>query len=422
MASELELLKETIEGLSKTFADFKSINDERLKEVKTLGRDTGETKQALDRVNKALDGAMDMKAMAEKALEANKEMKGRIDLLETVIKRGGGMKTTAGDGSELTPEQVEHKGLFHGYLKSGDASSLRSFKDKVQKAMSIISDQDGGYFVTPDFSGKMAKRIYETSPMRQICSQQSISTDALQGLYDIDQAGAGWVGETASRPATNSPQIGFWRIPVYELYAKPQISQQLLEDANINVEGFVADKVADRFTRLENTSFVVGTGATQPKGVLSYAAGTAWGQIETQTVATTFTANSLMATLYSLKEWYRAGAVWCCTRTSQGILRTLVDGQNRYIWQPGIELGQPGMLLGYPVKEMADVPEVASSTTAKMMMFGNFKEGYQIVDRIGVSILRDPFSSKPFVEFYARKRTGGDVINFEAIKVLARSS
>lgn len=421
MSSELDVLKETIDGLSRTFEQFKSINDDRMKEVKTLGKDSGEAKQALDKVNKALDSAMDLKALAEKAVTENKEMKGRIDLLETVIKRGGGQKSTAGEEG-LTPEQVEHKGIFHSYLKSGDANGLRSFRDKVQKAMSIISDQDGGYFVTPDFSGKMAKRVYETSPMRQICAQMSISTDALQGMYDIDQAGAGWVGETQVRPATNSPQVGFWRIPVYELYAKPQISQQLLEDAQINVEGFVAEKVADRFARLENTAFVAGTGGTQPKGVLGYTAGTAWGQIETQTVATTFTPNSLMATVYSLKEWYRTGAVWGMTRTSQGIVRQLVDSQNRYVWQPGIEHGQPGMLLGFPVREMADVPEVASSTTAKMAMFGNFKEGYQIVDRIGTSILRDPFSAKPFVEFYARKRTGGDVINFEAIKVLARSS
>ncbi len=422
MPSELEQLKETIDGLARTFESFKTINDTNIKEVKSLGKSTGETAASLDKVQKALDAAMDVKAKADTAVEENRVLKSRIETLEVVLKRGGGFGKKAEDGSELSAEQVEHKGCMVSYLRKGDPRLLNDFKEKVQKSMSIISDKDGGYLVTPDLNGRLVKRMYETSPMRQLASQVSISTDALEGIYDIDQAGAGWVAETAARPATDTPQIGKWRIAVHEMYAKPQISQQLLEDANINVEGWVGEKVADRFARLENTAFVAGDGNGKPTGVLTYANGTTWGTLQNFAATATFTPDQLMAIVYGLTEWYRPGAVWTMTRTSQGIVRTLKDGENRYMWQPGLEAGQPGLLLGYPVREFADMQEVAAGNGACIATFGNYKEGYQIVDRIGVSILRDPFSSKPMVEFYARKRVGGGVVNFDAIKRLVRTS
>lgn len=414
MAGELEDIKKSIESIEKNWTDLKSLNEERLKEAKKLGTETGELKQTVAKCNEALAGALEVKEKADKALTEFKALQSRIDTVETVLKRGGG----AG-GTTLTAEQAEVKTAMDRYIRRCDTKGIDALIEK--KALSVGTDPEGGYFVHPDMNGRIIKRVYETSPMRQWANVQTINTESLEGYVDIDQAQAGWVGEIAARPVTNTPQIGKWRIGVNEMYAKPQISQKLLEDSSVNAEQWVADKVADRFARLENTSFFAGSGVGQPRGILSYTDGTTWGFIERQIVATTITADGVISLVYRLKEPYRRNARMLMTRTSHGIVRLLKDTQNRYIWQPAYEADQPATVLGYPVHEAADMEEVSGGAGRQVIAFGDFNEGYQIVDRAGISMLRDPYSAKPYVEFYSRKRVGGDVVNFEAIKIYQRS-
>jgi len=278
--------------------------------------------------------------------------------------------------------------------------------------------------VNPDTSGRIVQRVFETSPMRAYASVQVISTDALEGLFDLNEASSGWVGETDARAETNTPQIGKWRIPVHELYARPHATQKLLDDASINMEAWLAAKVADKFARDESAAFVNGNGVNRPRGFLTYGAGTTLpGQIEQLPTGASgaFAAapnggDVLVDALYSLKAPYRANAVWAMNRSVLRAVRKLKDSDGAYLWQPGIQAGQPSAIMGYPVASFEDMPNLGANSLS--IAVADWREAYQIVDRVGIRTLRDPYSSKPYIQFYTTKRVGGDVVNFEAIKLI----
>jgi HK97 family phage major capsid protein len=211
--------------------------------------------------------------------------------------------------------------------------------------------------------------------------------------------------------------LGQFEIPVHEIYAKPKITQTLLDDTVFDVESWLARKVGSKFSRKQNTAFILGDGIKQPRGVLTYPAGSGHKQIE-QIVsgnATALTGDGIIALTGSLKEAYLANATFLMNRATLTQLRTLKDGQGNYLWQPNYQLGLAQTLVGYPIRTGEDMPTVAAG--ALPIAFGDFREAYLIVDRQGVRVLRDPYSSKPFVEFYHTARVGGDVVNFEAIKL-----
>lgn len=272
----------------------------------------------------------------------------------------------------------------------------------------------------------MVQKVFETSPMRQYAAAQTIGTDALEGLYDLDEASAGWVGETESRPETDTPQLQRWRIPVHEQYAKPHATQKLLDDATIDMEAWLENKVRDKFARVENAAFVNGDGVNKPRGFLTYGAGTTLpGTIEQIATGVNggFAAapdggDALIDLITALKMPYRASAVFAMNRTTTGAVRKLKDSDGAYLWRPGIAAGQPATLLGYPQAPLEDMPDF-NATGALAIAFGDFRQAYQIVDRMGIRVLRDPYSNKPYVQFYSTKRVGGDVVNFEALKLLA---
>lgn len=312
------------------------------------------------------------------------------------------------------------------------------------KSLAVQDDTSGGYMVHADLTGRIVRRIFETSPIRKYASVATISTDALEGVLDFDQADAGWVAEEGTRTTTTTPKIGMWRIPTHEIYAQPAATQKLLDDAAWDPEQWLATKVADRFARKENAAFVSGTGVGQPKGFLSenvisdaanasatydsYIADKKIGYIPTGTAdnfpavpttsAPTAQFNPIMDLIYALKTQYREaeGTAFAMHRTMFGAVRKLQDAFGNYIWQPGFG-GQPATLAGYPIAEFNDMPTLGA-TNKFGIAFANWKEAYQIVDRIGIRVLRDPYTAKPFVLFYTTKRTGGAVLNYEAIKLL----
>ncbi len=291
------------------------------------------------------------------------------------------------------------------------------------KAMSVGSDPDGGYMVTPTIGGIITGVQFETSPMRSVANVETISSDAIEYPRDDDEASSGWVGEQEDRPETGTPKGGMQRIPVHELYANPKVTQKLLEDNAWNVEAWLGNKIGDKFGRTEATAFVTGSGVKRPRGFTTYASGTfvagGSGKIEQIAAAASGSVawDDLINVLTALKEFYLGGAIWMMQRATVGKVMLLKDGEGRYIWQQNQQAGKPSVLLGYEVRQAADMAAVGAS--ALPIAFGNFKMGYTIVDRVGISTLRDPFSAKPFVQFYTRKRVGGDVTNFEAIKLLA---
>jgi HK97 family phage major capsid protein len=376
--------------------------------------------------------------------------------IETALKR-----TPTGTDAEKADvnERVLRK-AFRQWMSKGDANSTLSdavmavFEKhpeiKTQymelhpetKALAVNDDTSGGYMVHADLTGRIVKRIFETSPIRQYASVATISTDALEGPNDNDQGTATWVAEQGARSTTGTPKIGMWRIPTHELYAQPAATQKLLDDAAWDPEAWLAAKIADKFARTENAAFVNGDGIGKPRGFLTnntisdasnasatydlYNADRKIGYIPTGVAdgfpvvpvlaASTAQANPLIDTVYALKTQYRdmPGVCWAMHRTTIGACRKLQDAVGNYIWQPGFA-GQPATLFGYPIAEFNDMP-VLGATNKFAIAFGNFREAYQIVDRIGIRVLRDPYTSKPFILFYTTKRTGGDTLNFEAIK------
>lgn len=363
-------------------------------------------------------------------VEMYQKMDARINQLQdelTAVQKAALRTRNGGADAEVDADKRLEKAAFIAALRKGEdrlSGEHRAAFDRLQKRLSVDSDPDGGFVVTPEFSARVSTVIYETSPVRQVATVETISTDALEGLFDGDQATVGWVSEQATRPETTTPQIGLWRIPTHEMYANPFATQKLLDDAFLDMEAWLAAKVSDRLSRLENTAFVNGTGVGQPRGFMTYPAGTTRGTIQQVNSGTTsapfVTAEGLVNLVYSLKSAYRQGAVWAMNRSTVSAIRRIRDdsgsgsGTGQFMWQPGFGT-QPQSLMGFPIVEMEDMVDLANGTLS--YAFGNFAAAYTIVDRQGVRILRDPYSSKPFVSFYTTKRVGGDVINFEAIKI-----
>lgn len=322
-------------------------------------------------------------------------------------------------------DQLAYKAAQNSYLRKGD----QLLSPDEAKALSVGSDPDGGYVVDPDTSGRIIRKIYETSPVRQYASVQVISTDALEGLRDLDETTFGWVGETSTRVETTTPQLEKWRIAVHEMYAEPRATQKLVDDAAIDMEAWLAGKVAEKFARAENSAFVNGTGVDQPRGLLSYPAGTTNpGQVLQKKTGVNGGfqsdpdgADVLIEMIHALKSPYRSSAVFATNRTTLGALRLLKDSQGRMLWQPSIAAGMPSTLLGYPVAGFEDMPDY-TTTGAQAVIFADFAEFYQIVDRLGIRTLRDPYTAKPYIKYYTTKRVGGDVANFEAAVTLKFSA
>ncbi|MCH8209413.1 MAG: phage major capsid protein, partial [Nitrospinae bacterium] len=312
---------------------------------------------------------------------------------------------------DTDPQERERKQAITKYLRHGD----RALTGEGFKLLSVDADPQGGYWVTSEMSDQVITKVQETSPMRNVANVETISTDALEIPEDLDEADAGWTSERGVRSETNTPTIGVRRIPVHELYAMPKATQQLLDDARINVEEWLSAKIADKIARTENLAFVNGDGVDRPRGILTYPAGTT-NPGEVQQVnsgsASALTGDGLRSLFYALKSPYINNARWLMSRSTIEAISKLTVGSD-YIWQPGLQESEPQNLLGHPIERMEDMPAVAANSLS--IAFGDIRQAYTIVDRAGVRILRDPFSSKPFVLFYTTKRTGGDFTNFEAI-------
>ena len=429
-------MTDVVTEIREAFESFKSHNDERLSALEKGLPIASETQAAADRANDAI------MALQTKLDETYAEQQARADELEAMLSReriAGSRQAMPSDKQmqnyaywqtlvtnateSVDPGDVDLDRV-NAYNKEFRAYLRRGTVGEVMNELSVGIDPDGGFWVSPDTSGRMAELVYESSPMRQVAAVDVVSGDALEGDLDLDEAGAGWVGEIAARSETTTPQVSGWRIPLHEMHSSPRATQRVLDMANRDVEGWLAGKVAGRFGRLEATAFVNGNGETQPRGITSYAAGTpdatpaGWPVIEQVITghATLLQTDGLVDLVYSLKTPYRAGSIFAMNRTTEREVRQLTDGQSNYIWQPDFQSTNAARLLGFPVIEFSDLADIGAGT--EPIAFGNFMEAYQIVDSTrGARTLRDPYTAKPRVVFYTTSYVGGDVVNFEAIKL-----
>lgn len=309
-----------------------------------------------------------------------------------------------------------YKKVFVKYLRNkGDERSL--FPEEL-KLLQVGIDPDGGYTVTPFMAARITQRIYEVDPMRQLCTVQPISTDSYEELVDWGDAGAEWESETVASTDVTTPTLNKKKISVHPMGTRPKVTQTLLEDSSINIESWLADRIANRFARKEGEAFITGNGVGKPRGILSYSSGTTFGTVEQVNMghASALTADGFISVKYSLKEYYLDRGTWLMSRTTLAAAMKLKDGNGDYIWKPGMLANDPySTILGLPVRMSTTMPTI--TTNSLSVALGDWTRAYLIVDRFGISTLRDPYTAKPLIEFYTRKRIGGDVLDHDAIKI-----
>ena len=308
------------------------------------------------------------------------------------------------------------------YLRKGIESGIEL------KALGSSTDAIGGYAVPREIDQAIGETLVAISPIRAIANVVKVGTANYRKLVATGGTPSGWVGFEAARPETGTPTFTEIVPASGDLYANPAASQQMLDDAMFDVEKWLAQEIATEFARAEGVAFIKGTGSSQPLGFLSSPSATtldgvrAMGTLQfigTGTAAAFPASNpqdKLIDLVQSLRQPYRQGAVFVKNSTTASVIRKFKTTDGAFIWSPGLVAGAPSSLLGYPVIEAEDMPDIAANSLS--IAFGNFKQGYTIAERAATSILRDPYTHKPYVHFYATKRIGGQVTNSEAIKLL----
>jgi HK97 family phage major capsid protein len=321
--------------------------------------------------------------------------------------------------------EVPHKKAFGAYLRTGDDDGLRGLQLEG-KAMSSAVNADGGYLLDPQTADSIRSMLVSTSSLRSIANVVQIDATSFDVLIDRSEVGSGWATEVAATAETATPTIERISIKLSELSAMPKASQRLLDDSAFDVEGWLAGKIATRFIRAEAAAFINGDGVDKPKGILLPAkvanASWAWGSLgyiptgAASDFAATNPVDCLISLVYALSADYRANASFVMNSKTAGAVRKIKDTEGRFMWSDGLSVKAPATLMGYPVLIAEDMPDIAAN--AYPIAFGDFKSGYTIAERPDLRILRDPFSAKPNVLFYASKRVGGDITDFAAIKLL----
>lgn len=319
--------------------------------------------------------------------------------------------------------EVPHQKAFAAYLRRGDDSAMRDLALE-QKAMA--SGTDAGYLAAPTISEGVQAVLRSTGSLRALANVVQVESASYEVLMDKTDIGSGWGTETTSQNETETPQVEKISIPLHELAAMPKATQRLLDDASFDLETWLAERIAEKFARAEANAFIAGTGPDKPKGILGYptapvatATDAQIGFVSTGAsgdFAAAAPANALIDLVYALGAAYRANATFLMNSRVAGMVRKMRDGDGRYLWSDGLTAGEPARLLGYPVMISEDMP--APGASSKSIAFGDFRQAYTIAERPDLRILRDPYSAKPHVLFYATKRVGGGVVDPRAIKFL----
>ncbi|GGC87383.1 phage major capsid protein [Halopseudomonas salina] len=395
-------LRTALTELGAAFQEFKKSNDERLEKL---------SKGAPDPL---MEGKVD--ALNAKLTELEAFKKATEDNLKKKNRPG-----TSGADTETT---AEHRKAFEGYVRKGRDDGLRELE---QKAINLGTNEDGGFAVPEELDRNITQLERDASTMRMLANVITVGTEEYKKLVNIGGAGSGWVGETDARPETTSPKLAQIAPFFGEIYANPAVTQKSLDDIFFNVEGWLSEELSIEFAEQEGEAYVTGDGVKKPKGILAYPsaattdkAGTRpFGTIQFVTsgaAAALSDPDRLIDLVHSLKRGYRRNAVWLGNGLTLAALRKLKDTEGNYLWRPGLEAGEPGILLGYRYEEDENMPDVAADSLP--LAFGDIRRAYTIADVQGTRVLRDPFTNKPYVHFYTTKRVGGGLMDSTAIKLM----
>lgn len=384
--------------------------------------------------NKAIDGFSIGYRIRDHYIKNNSQYLTDIDLLEISIVTFPACESATIDKVKMN-EQIKEINLKEkNMLPLSNETNFSEFIRKgidsfFTKALNEQNDQDGAIFLPQNILMKIENKLKYLSPIRSIAKTITISSNAIDVILDSKLPDAGWCTENDERAETDSPEVRKIKIPVHELYAKPKANQRLLDDSQVNVEEWLINKISEKIAALEDLAFIDGDGNDKPKGILRCASAAGetreFGQLQHFCSGANgrFTSDDsalsiLIDVVCSLKPLHVRNAKWLMSRSALAVIRKLKNRDGVNIWQPSLSEATPSTLLGYPVVIDDNMPALAENTASISVAFGDFNAGYQIVDRQGLSILRDPYTSKPFVEFYLSKRVGGNVVNFDAIKLL----
>jgi HK97 family phage major capsid protein len=381
------------------FTSFRDANDERLGEIERKLSADVVTEEKVDRISEALD-------RQKRVLDRLAVKAGRPDI-----------------GGSRAAEPSEHKTAFDAYVRRGDLGALARIEEK---ALTSVTTPDGGYLVPPETAAEIGRRLAIVSPIRAIAGVRTVSSGIYRKPFAIAGFQTGWVGETDARPETTTPTIAELEYPVMELYAMPAATNALLEDAAVDIDQWIASEVEMAFAEQEGAAFVDGDGNKKPRGFLDYTnvdeSVWVWGTIGTVPTGVsgdfhaTRPMDVLVDAIYALKAGYRQNAHFVLNRKTQAKIRKIKDADGNYIWTPPATAGGKAALMGFPVVEAEDMPDIGANSLS--IAFGDFSRAYLIVDRLGVRVLRDPYSQKPYVLFYTTKRVGGGMQDFDALKLI----
>ncbi|MBN5390737.1 phage major capsid protein [Serratia marcescens] len=390
---DVELVAQELKG---NFEEFTKKNDKRLDAIEA---EKGKLSESVDTLNGKLSELDNLKSLLEEELAA--------------VKRPGGGK----DSKAAT----EHKAGWLQFVRKGKDDGLAELE---QKAMQTTTDPDGGYAVPEELDRNIISALKDEVVMRAECTVITMGTPNYKKLVNQGGTNSGWVGETDGRPETKTSKLAVIE-PVWgEIYGNPMATQTMLDDAFFDVENFIVSELTQEFAEQEEIAFTNGDGDKKPKGLLAYGSDIKddkerdWGKLQHLLAGKpdAITADEIVKLVYTLRKPYRSGARWMMNNSTLFTVRTLKDSQGNYLWQPGLQLGQPSSLLSYGIAENEQFPDIAGGGTP--IGFGNFKRCFTILDRIGVRMLRDPYTKKPFVGFYTTKRVGSMMVDSNSVKLL----
>lgn len=422
---------EAIDKIATAFEEYKRTNDERIEAIRK-GAGTADFDSKLSRI--------------EKEIGQLEEQRSRLEKLETKLSRPGAGGGSGGDRS--SPEAEAYKSAFLSWVRNpGDPERRMALQQRAKELKRVeakaFGDDDGfetrasqtvtstgsaGGFALPEVIERQILRLtLDISPIRQIATVRTVGSPDYKELVDVNGAGFEWVGETDPRSQTNTPDLAEIAPTFGMASAKPQASEESLDDLFFDVENWLISSAAEAIAQGEGAAFVSGNGTKKPTGFLagpapvttadaSRAFGTLQYVASGQAAALPTSADVFLDLVYSLRARYRANARWVTSKAVLAALRKYKDSQGQYLWQPSMQAGQPATFMGYAITEAEDMPAVAAN--AFPLAFGDFKEGYLICDRVGMRMTRDEITTPGFVKFYVRKRVGGKLRNTQAIKLL----
>lgn len=402
--------KAAVDEFNRLFEEFKAKNDAHLKEIGDKFDDVVR-REELERMNAGMN---ELQAALDKSAE-------QIAAMEVGGAEGGA-------GQKLSKADRDYQAAFDKWFRRGRDADENALREAAVNASSTRQvDEDGGFTVEPTMESAIDRVMGDMSPMRSLATVRQISTASYKKLVNQGGASAGWVGEKESRAETTTPTLKALEFPAMELYAMPAATQAILDDSVIDIATWLGDEVGIEFAEQEGEAFIDGDGVKKPQGLIGGTTKIAnasyeWGKIGftlsggASGFASSNPGDKLLDLIYAVKRGYRRNGTLLMNDVTVGTVRKWKDGDGNYLFQPPTAPGEMGRAFGYPIATDDFMPTVAAGTFP--IAFGDFRRAYLIVDRVGVRVLRDPFSSKPYVLFYTTKRVGGGVQNFEAVKLM----